>query len=410
MCLLCLCASINSNNDIMKPYFVILILLFAQYGFARTVWEAELPVVDKSDYYNVELSQEFVGAGLKYLKIIDDHDNEIPYFIRSSDPIQEINTFEDFKLKSNITKDSLNIIVIDNDAAESINRFCLVLQKAETRKYVSIRGSNDLKQWYIVKQETELSAFGQQTNESTEMLIFDFPQSNYKYYEINLWSNQNSPMEVHKVGKIRNSGLYGKFTEIASGKFLQNTDEEKMTYISFPEVPHTYYIDKIELIIKNKPDYYRQAVLYNPDSYDNQRFSLSSRKDNIFLVSDFLFTSKTTISIENQNNPPLIIDEIKVYGLCRYACVYLEAGKKYGLHSNKFENIPTVYDIEHFRNEIPVDLPVLQIKNQQNRFVPEEPERELSLIEKPWFLWCVIIVVGGFLLLLCIKMIKEVKG
>ena len=394
----------------MKQYYVILILLVAQHGFAHTTWKAELPIVDKSDYYNVELTQELVGAGLEYLKVVDDKDNEVPYFVRSVDPIQEISTFEDFNLKSNTTKDSLNIIIVDNNGAENMSRFCLVMQKAETRKYVSVRGSNDLKQWYIVKQETELSAFGRQT-ENTEMLILDFPQSSYKYYEITLWSNQSSPMEVHRVGKIRNSGLYSKFVEVCIGEFIQNNnDEQKTTHIRFPGLQHTYKIDRIELEIRNKPDYYRQALISDSVSYDRANLSLSSRKDNMFLLSGLTFTSQTTIAIENQNNPPLVIDGIKIYGLCRYACIYLEAGKKYSLHLNKFDNTPTIYDIEYFREEIPVELAVLQIENQQSHIKEPEPARELSLIENAWFLWSVIAVVGVFLLLLCARMLKEVKN
>ena len=396
----------------MKRYFPIFIFLFVQYGFSQTVWKAELPVVEKSDYYHVDFNQELIGAGLKYLKIVDENDNEIPYFIRSSDPIKEISNFECFDLKNNTVKDSLNIIVVNNEKVENLNRFCIILQQAETRKYALVRGSNDLKQWYIVRENTRVSEFTQQTKENTEMLIIDFPQGNYKYYEIRLWNDQKSPLEVLKVGKIKNSNIYGNFTAIDPGKLeIKHNSQNKNTSLSFPELKHTYCINKIELGIKNKPDYYRRAILIDSLSYSNERFYLSSKNENTLLINDFFFTPQTFIIIENQNNPPLIIDSVKIYGLCRYACLYLEAGKKYRLLLNSKKPISTAYDIEYFRNEIPANIAVLQVNNLQDSVMPEEiiPKRKLTLIERPLFLWSVLTIVGAFLVFICVRMIKEIN-
>jgi len=395
----------------MKQHLLIFaLLLFVQYGFGQTIWKAELPAVEKSDYYNVELNQELIGAGLQYLKILDENDNETPYFIRSADPIREISSVENFDLINNTTKDSLNIIIVDNKSVENLNRFCIILQQAETRKYASVRGSNDLKQWYIVKQETRLSEFAKQVQENTEMLIIDFPQGNYRYYEIILWNDQISPLDVLKVGKIKNSNIYGNFTEIDPGKFvIENNFDDKNTYLSFPDLKYIYCINKIEFSIKNKPDYYRQAILIDSLSYNNYRFHLSSRDENTLSINDFFFTPQTFIIIENQNNPPLVIDSVKLYGLCRYACIYLEAGKKYNMSLNSKDPVSTAYDIEYFRNEIPADIPVLKLKNLYS--MPENvvPKREPTLLERPVFLWSVIIAIGILLVSICVVMIKEMK-
>ena len=395
----------------MNRYFLIFTILFIQSAVAKTGWKAGLPVVEKSDYYNIELNQELIGAGLKHLKITDENGREVPYFIRSDNPIREISNFENFNLKNNSIKDSLNIIIVDNQTLENLNRFCIVIQQADTKKQVYIRGSNDLKQWYIVKQQTEAPVFSKQQGENTEMLIIDFPQGNYRYYEITLCNEQKNPLEVMKVGKIKNSNLYGNFTEIDPGKILMvNNDNNKNTLISFPDLKHKYCINKIDFFIKNKPDYYRQATLIDSISYNRERFDLSSGKDNTLLINDFLITPQTFIIIENRNNPPVVVDSIKIFGLCRYACIYLEAGKKYQLELNEDYNISTTYDIEHFRDEIPVDITVLKIENLQDYDMPEtNTQRELSLIEKPVFLWSVIVIVGVFLVFVCFRMIREMK-
>jgi len=254
--------------------------------------------------------------------------------------------------------------------------------------------------------------FSKQPEENTEMLIIDFPRGNYRYYEITLWNDQKNPLEVLKVGKIKNSNLYGNFTEIDPGKFvIKNNNNEKNTTISFPELKHTYCINKIAFVIKNKPDYYRRTIVIDSISYNQESFYLSSGNDNVILFNDFFFTPQTFIIIENLNNPPVVIDSIKVFGLCRYACLYLEAGKNYHLLLNPGDTVSSAYDIEYFRNEIPSELAVLQIKNLHDYVIPEKivPQRELTLIEKPLFLWGVILIVGAFLVFICIRLIKEIK-
>jgi len=394
----------------MKKSILIFLILFVQYGFAQIVWKADLPVVEKSGYYNVELNQELIGAGLKYLKIWDDNNNETPYFIRLTDPIKEISNFENFDLIKNTAKDSVNSIIVSNKSLENLNRFCIILQQAETRKYASLRGSNNLKQWYIVKSRTILQGFTGQSDENTEMLIIDFPQGNYRYYEITLWNDQKSPLEVLKVGKIKNSNIYGNFTEIDYGKLvIENSSNDKNTCLSFPDLKYTCCINEIEFGIKNKPDYYRQATLIDSASYNRNFFYLSSGNANIFFIDDFFFTPQTRIIIENRNNPPVSIDSVKLYGLCRYACLYLEAGKKYQLSLDSKEPVSAAYDIEYFRNEIPADIPVLKVNNLQS--IPEKvaPKRAPTLLEQPLFLWSVIILVGAFLVFICVLMIREMK-
>ena len=68
------------------------------------------------------------------------------------------------------------------------------------------------------------------------------------------------------------------------------------------------------------------------------------------------------------------------------------------------------YDIDHFKNDIPVDLPIVKTENLSQINMPVAvPERQPSLIEKPLFLWAVIILIGLFLTFVCYKTIKEMK-
>lgn len=396
----------------MKLYlFIILSLLLSPGVFAQSVWMEEIQPVEVSGYYNIQLGQGIIAksldSDLSDLKILDSKNNEVPYFLRSVNPIWEISRFENYNLKQNQVKDSLNIVTIDNQEKEDINRFYIIVRKADVSKYASLRGSNDLKQWYIVRQKTSVSGFG----DPDEVLILDFPKGNYRYYEITLENNQNSPLEVLKVGKIKNSSIYAQFTELQLGHFLQKDSiSDKKTYITFPDSQDTYRISKLEVGINNKAYFFRHAVMSDSISHSHVTFDLSSKGNNTFFINSFLFSRNTSIAIENHNNPPLKVDFVKAYGLNRYVCAYLEEGQSYIVRVGQKDKTPPKYDIEYFQNDIAADLPVIKTNNLQSIVVKNtEQVRELSWIEKPVFLWGVIVIIGLFLLFICVKMIREMK-
>ncbi|NDV95725.1 hypothetical protein D0T84_12495 [Dysgonomonas sp. 521] len=398
-----------------KIIFTCLLSFLVLHIQGQSVWQASVRPVEAKGYYNIELDQPVIAKSAKKdlsdLKILDSKNNEIPYFLRSVSPVQEVSRFENYALKQNLVQDSLNVVVVDNAGQEDIDRFYIVIRSADVNKYASVRGSNDLSQWYIVKQKTAISGLGYKQANNEEVLLLDIPQGNYKYYEIEIENNQKSPLKILRVGKFENSSIYGQFTEIDPGKFVKKDSTDKKTYIRFPDIQDTYKINRLEITVQNDAFYLRDAVMFDTIIRQSFNFRLSSKTDNSFFADNFPLGKHTVIVIENNNNLPLEIVSVKAYGLNRYLCAYLEKGQNYYLQVGITENGIPKYDIEHFKNEIPIDLPIVKTDNLHSvPYAVDTPqERELSLIEKPVFLWSVIILIGLFLTFVCFKTIKEMR-
>lgn len=396
----------------MKKYIILLFIAFLslQNSVSQSIWYADIDNIQKSGYYNIELPQQLIGAsehGLKDMFILNADSVEVPYFLRSASPMQEISNFENYTLKENTTRDSLNIIIVDNEKREDINRFYITIANADVNISMSIRGSNNLKQWYIVKRQSSISNYANSKNNDA-MLILDFPKGDYRYYEITLSTDQKSPLQVKSVAKTESSNIYGQFSEITIARNIKVETKDQKSLISFPNLKSSYYINKAEFFISNKSDYLRRAQFIDSTVYSNSKFDLSSKGDNIIFIQDFHLTPNSFISIDNNNNPPLSIDSIKLYGLNRYACAYLEAGGHYFIKvDNEINQYPN-YDIEHFRNDISINIPTLKTSNIS---VVKKPifKREQLFIEKPIFLWSIIIGVGILLVILCVQMLKSIK-
>ena len=268
---------------------------------------------------------------------------------------------------------------------------------------MSMRGSNDMKQWYIVKQKTDISN-SVNMGEREASLIIDFPKGNYKYYEITLINNQNSPLEVFRVGKINNSYIYGQYKEIETGNFIQKETEDNVTVITFPQINEKVRINKIEFDINTSQSYIRDLQICDIENNGRVWCKLSSRRNNIFLLNNFPLGSSTSVSIENNDNPPLKITSVRAYALKRYLCAYLEKGETYSVEIDNTKYSYPDYDIRHFEEEIPSNLQILYTNNIQtikyDVKIPEDQDTNTWSI----ILWAVIIGVGGFLIFLCAKM------
>ena len=391
---------------------IVLLYLASLCATAQNWYVADIDTIKQSGYYNIQLDKRIIAvsnnANFLDIRINDTIGNEVPYFVRAQSPVRAVNEFISYDLENNTTKDSINTIVVRNENGENLSRFSIVIESAEVDKYVTIRGSNNLKQWYIVKKRENITYSGFKEG-NNEILIVDFPQGNYKYYELTLTNNQSSPLQILKVGRFKNSNIYAQQTEIDLGTFIRKDSTDKKTYIRFPDLKYNYRLNKLTFYINSKAEYLRKAELNGKDY--SIRFNLSSKGENTIVLNSTAISPEGVIVIDNKGNPPLVIDSIKAYALNRYLCAYLEEGQCYTLIIGNKDIAPSSdYDIKYFQDEIPEDLQIVKTSNfEKIEAATHSGEREKMWIEKPVFLWSIIILIGLFLSAICYKMIREMK-
>lgn len=395
----------------MKYFLGILLLgLGSSFGYAQYRYKSEISEITQSGYYNIRLSQEAIALSKKTdlsdLRIKDEQGNEVPYLLRSDEPMKGIDRFIDCEISQSIEQDSINRIVVSNKDNNYLSRLYVTVRKADVKKDYVVRGSDDQKKWYIVKQRSVVNNISQ-AEDGTETLIIDFPKGNFTYYEIELINNQRNPLDIIRVERLTNYDIYGNYVEFYLGRFVQKDSIDKKSYITFPNVKDNYRINKIVFVIKNEFNYYRDVIIQDDNNYSN--FVLSSKLNNDIEFNENTFqTANVCLSICNNDNPPLVIDSIKAFGLSRYLSAYLEAGKKYTLfYGDKKAAIPQ-YDIVYFRNELPDNMPIIGISDAQ--LIPHKEDiKEKLWIENPFFMWSAIIIVGLFITFLCIRMMRDIS-
>ena len=386
--------------------------------------QCNIPVVNESGYYHLLLSPDVVAismSNLEDIRIINDKSGkETPYLLRSENPKTRTSFFQDYKIAENNfdRKDSVTRVIIDNEAKEEIKQFCIVIQNAEISKYISVKGSEDKYNWYVVKQKTPANP-GIKNDATSEILIIDIPLGTYRYYEILIDNPQKEPVRVLSAGKYQYSEILGKYTEVFLENFVQKDSTNKQSYIYFPEIERNYLIHKIHFEIEERQPYYRQTY-FSRKEYDANRknfsliqlrsFILSSQEENAIDVYNMYINSDIAVVINNKDNNPVKISKITAHQLNRYLTVYLEKGERYTLYCGEKTLSKPQYDMEYFEQNIPGGLPVLELSP-----LKEIPQSDIDCVKKHnfWetqtFLWIMIMGVGLLLLWICYAMVREVK-
>ncbi|WP_353118926.1 hypothetical protein [Myroides odoratus] len=392
-------------------------LLSTSSGYAQTkIYKASLPPVAARGYYSIELDNRLIGnakADLSNLRILKQEQGkaiEVPYFIRAVQPTSKETKVVEHPLMDRVERDSINRFVIHNPEEKKIADFYVTINKADVAITASVRGSMNKKDWFIVKQKTPIYTYASSEREE-ETLFVSIPEGRYPYYEMELINNQSTPLKVNKVKTVVGTKTYGQFSPIQLQYDKSTThSKDKKTWVSFVPQELSYKLNKLVLEIASPTDYYRKAVLKDSITNVVVPFIISSKQQNEWMLDDVLVRNPY-IEIENGSNRPLTIQSVQLYALTRFATAYLEANERYDVEVNSSTQGVPEYDITYFKNDIPVNLPLVQTQDfNYQTVVKEDANEEQSNRDRlNKILWGVLIVVGLFIAYICYKTFQKLE-
>lgn len=393
----------------MRFFYFIISLLWCSSLFAQNLFTETLAHVEKSGYYRIALSQEMIGVAreqaFKGIRIKDERGKELAYFVEDHASFKNKNQYVDLQIVKTATDSKNSFVVVEND--EQIESLYIQIKSLDVLgKQAQIRGSHDRKQWYLVKAKVDVSQLDQHFSENDEVFELSFPKGNYPYYEIMLFNSQEQPMEIWSVKTKKQLPILEPDWKIVPlGRLIQKDSSNKKSYISFPDLKHQYMVGKLKADVGTPKNYYRQS------HWNDFDFVLSSKSTSTVFNQLLKIQGGDVLVVDNQNNEPLQFGAIQIYGLPVYLCVYLEEKQDISISLDVNLNERPNYDIVHFKNEIPKELPILYTSDFKQSL---QDKRELPLRMERWYeskllMWLVIIVVGIFLVWMCFRIANDLQ-
>ena len=399
-----------------------IISLFAFFLFqgllAQETAIGEINEVKQSGLQLVLLSPEIIAAAnnnIDYLRITHTKTGaEMPF---ASYAIHE--TFKkswiDFPLVSKIKNDSVSSYVISNAKQLKINELFIFIANSSVSKNVNVSGSNDGNEWFGLLQNYSLSNLSDSKSPQVEKNIV-LPLNNYKFLKIDFDDKKSLPVEAKSFGMYQTKVNFVTRLELDNFNKTIQLDapkKESLIYISF-EKPHL--ISRIDFDIRSDLYFRNARILVNRErkiknksqKYQDEFFSfvLNSKTKNSFEFPE-IFEKEIIIEIDNQDNPPLGIENIKLFQTPKYIIANLKQNETYEIKVSTAYEKPS-YDIVNF---LPKELDSLSIVTVENfNIIQNEAEiaEPKSFWQTQWFLWSAIILAGISIGYFALGLLKDV--
>jgi len=409
--------NIGVQNILLKSIIVYFVIFLFLSGFSQDFkWESKTVKVTKTGFNEILLSPEITGK-LKTdygdIRLFDSTGNNIPYILYSEKPILFKQMFKEYEISNKEHRYNYTRLVIHNPQKNVITNFSLVIKNADVRKWLTLNASDNQKDWFALKEHYYFQSFYNDDNTS-EIRVFNFPKSNYEYYELLINDYYDNPINIIKAGYYDWSVETGKYIQINNVKISQTDSlKQSIVKISFAQ---QQYIDKLQFEVEGPEFYFRDAIISNSKTtivkgesklyYEEIKLTkITSNSENIITFSGFP-AKELYLIIQNYDDKPLKIKAVKAYELNHYIAANLNEGEIYSLKFGNEKLKPPVYDLNFFADSIPDDLPLITTCNVINIEKVVNPELK-PFYYNPVFIWIVIAFVALIIGYICFKMIKE---
>jgi hypothetical protein len=416
------------KKKLLNKFIYIYILgLLAGHQISAQCYTHTAPVVTKgtNSYTKINLSAQWVSAcevGCTDLRLYDQNTHQyVPYILRQREAEAAKPYEKEWPLNSvQEIKGCCTKVLIDNKTQEPLSQVLLKVKNAEVTKYITVKGSNNKRDWYIIKEKFAASGFNSQQNTFT-LFNIRFAPVDYRWQQIEIDDSDGTPLKVQGVVSIEQSLPSGTpFTKpiISELKSSINSKEKENTiYIDFKS---RQYIEFIKLDISAPELYKRNARLEYLDSTKNSKSGkfttvwrpcasmlLHSASGNIFDITP-LYAQKLRLVIYNGDDLPLTIGAVSALQHQRHIIAKVIKDHTYELQAGCDEWNAPEYDLTSFSNQISDSLPTIEM-GALAYINSSSKEASYTFFTSKYFIWVTLIIVMLLIGRLTYKMLKEMK-
>ncbi|MVN90472.1 DUF3999 family protein [Mucilaginibacter aquatilis] len=398
----------------VKVYAWLLLLLlnaFAAMAQQQHKYKAKLATIDTSRFYTIGIGPNLMALcriDMADIRLSDERGKPVPYITGNSLPVKEETAYETLPAVKNPSPDTLTCYIAENTAKVSIRQLWIKLRNTAVTRTINILGSDDLQNWFAIKEHVLLDASSNAEDGVTEQLL-NFPASTYRYIKIQVNDKKEAPIYILQAGIYLKQQSRPQYDQLPNPHFTQKNSADT-TYVSI-NFDKPYRVDKLNLKFEGAKYYNRRVQVYSITGRIREwigELNLSAAN-----TGDLLFVAKSRkleLVIYNEDNPALTLQAVKAYQLQQSIVAYLEKGVKYTLLAGNPNAVAPRYDLQYFTDSIDHVLPAVgysDITPYGSINSTKKPESTIPV----WIIWVAGAAALLILLLLTLKMTREIgKG
>lgn len=397
---------------------LLLLALFARGVSQEYRWKAYLERVPANGYYRILLSPAAKGQAREDLSDIRlvGSSGELPYFSEQKKKMQVDVLFREYRILSRKAKKGCcTELVIENPGKAKISNLILRVRNADVIKKGRLSGSEDLKNWYVLRNEYTFHSIGSnlQTYNSRPL---EFPLTDYRYLRAEISDSTSGPVDILAAGYYDTVEEKGIYTECARPSLAQK-DSNKISYVKI-RFPASQYLDRLDFGLRGPVSYLRNARLCvemerNTHKHRHEKYFETIRELRLSSIQqnsvdlDGISYKELWLLVDNKDDTPLILEEVRGYQLGHYLVAYLHKAQTYSLKLGSSSAQAPEYDILHFRDSIlKSNPPVILSGALVSITMPRESSR--AFFTSGRFIWISLAAVIAMLGIMSFRVVKDI--
>ena len=382
---------------IISKVVVLLTFLISQKAQSQQFrYQAEVKPVLQSGFYALTITPEIMAlcrADLNDIRIADEQGKWVPHLLRSALPsfVQQRYTMLP-PVGSSIIDSGRVHWVVENKNRMPVSQLNILMANHGVSRSALLSGSDDGLHWYIIGDHYMLVRT-YETRDDYFAAALDIPVSRYRYFRISVQRAGTDPVQIREVGVVQPDSVMihqDAWMPLPAPVVKQENRSNKRTYVRL-QFEQSYSLERLNLFLSGVPFFERTMRLYKPVGGMGMgqllaSFTVSSRIQPVLVGFQQVKTRELLIEIENDDNPPLVVDSVRADFLPRRLIGYLEAGKNYRIKLGDSMAVKPAYDLDRFADSIPDQL--LPMQTDSLRAIPGAaplPARHVN-----YWVWLVI--------------------
>lgn len=386
------------------------LVFFAAAGFAQHfTYKAGIDTPHATGFYQLSIPPSVIArsaVNLRDLRVVDEKSQQIPYLLDKENPVAAAVKFIDFPIIS-IRKqaDSLTHIITQNPSAAEVKEMLLTIGNTSANRDISISGGNDSTRWYIIKENIPLEkSYGSKTQ---FVQAIPLPVTNYRYYNIAINGKNLVPVNILKAG-INNTELRPAAYDSLPDPRVSISTKGNISYVDV-FFDDRYELDELKIHV-SAPQFFKRSVrVFIGDTLTGTMhgyFRVNSQEPVVLPLG--VRADRLHLQVNNQDNPPLVIEAVHGFSLKRTLLARLEAGHFYELMTGDSALKAPEYDLASFADQIRQNVMNLGVKEIQ-RITPSDAAKPTEQRDGSLLLWVITGTVVIVLLFITWKMLNEIK-
>jgi Protein of unknown function (DUF3999) len=392
--------------------------------FKRSDWQFLKPISAAAgstvEYFRFSLDGETFDHSLKSLadlRIVDDQSREVSYALFEE---REKTTEEQYAPKifnRGVLPGQYSTLTLDLEREIPNNTLTLNTKSKNFRRRVEIAGSQDGRQWLVLKHDAYIFDFS--GDQKVHLTTIKYPENRHRYLRVRVWNGMEPPLEfdgaslslVTTTTPRRVSRTSRLFSREEDPKLKASVCVLDLTYRRLPsdflmlETPEENFSRLVEILSSNDLKAWQTQAQSDFYRFRTSRHSVE-KKTLHFPEARHRYLK---VIVYNHDDPPLKLTSFEVRGIEKDLIFQFQPGRQYWLYYGNPTALAPQYDIERVKSYLGVEgLPRARLGPQAENagYRPSGPRKPWTETQ-PVLFWSVLILLvlglGAYIFRLMMK-------